>query len=663
MKLVFTSVFLFAFFVTLHSQDLSKEFGVIGTEEIEFKRYAKDRNAEAVVMFDIGKSYFIRDHNIYDVVFERITRIKILKNPGTRWAEVEIPFYQKGGIAEKVTDIVAYTYNFENGGIYPTTFNVDNVYEEKKNNNWSIKKFALPNVKEGSIIEYRYKIISPYLFNLQDWNFQWKIPVIYSLYEARITPFYEYVWLLQGAKQFDIFEEYEDKSSPVIIKSLGPYGDLKLNEMVYKFGMKDIPAFNDEEFITSWNDYVVKIDFQLAKIHHFDGKKFEIITTWPDLIKELSKDKSFGSYVSKSKGASSKILKSYDLAQKTDREKFDVIVGYVKNSFRWNGNNGYRATKTPKKFVSEKHGNSADINLFTVGMLNKAGIEAYPLLISTRNHGKIKQDYPFAHFFNYVLIYAELDGDVILSDATELFTLNDRIPARCINDKGLIINRDKTEWADLRYTVPSEKDTRILIDFDDDLKLRSDITLTATEYDAAYYRSKFTGNHTEILRSLHESGYNDIDAASVEISNQSDKSKPYLLRYVVSDSPEFINQKLYISPFQNEVIADNPLKQTVRTYPVDLTYPVKRKLSATLIIPKGFRVDLVPEDKVITNELFDLNYDIFVDEEKVVVTMKYYFKHAVYSPSNYSKVRSYFNDIVKKGNEKLVLSKIMVADE
>ena len=86
--------------ITLKAQSFSKEFGKIGIDEKELTQYAPDESAVAVVLFDIGKSHFVRIGNSFEVVFERTTRIKILSNAGLDWAEVEIPFYQEGQINE-----------------------------------------------------------------------------------------------------------------------------------------------------------------------------------------------------------------------------------------------------------------------------------------------------------------------------------------------------------------------------------------------------------------------------------------------------------------------------------------------------------------------------------------------------------------------------------
>lgn len=644
-----TLLFVLSWFI-IKGQNFSKEFGKIGKDEIELEQYALDNEAEAVVLFDIGKSYFERKENSFNVIFERSTRIKILSESGVDWAEVEIPFYQEGNIYEIVYDIEAYSYNYENGHINKTPLNISNAFDEKINNYWNVKKLAIPNVKKGTIIEYRYKINSQYKFNLRDWEFQWKIPVVYSEYEVRTIPFYEYAFLLQGASQFDSQSSYASKGVS------DQFGPITYQEMINKYIMKNLPAFSNEEFIASINDYIIKIDFQLAQINYTDGRKTEIITTWDRLITELLKDSDFGKYINKAEKISSKLISKEIGDLKTVKEKFNYILDYVKNNYNWNNNNGKYATKSPGKFIEEKNGSCADINLFTIGLLNAAGIDAYPVLISTRENGKIKFDYPFANAFNYVIILAEVEDEKILTDATESMNLNNRIPARCINDRGLIIKEDKVEWIGLECMFPSEIKTNIQIEIPDNENILTSISKTTTEYEALYYRNYDTDNIENIKNRIEAKGFNLIDS-TINVQNQSDKEKPYILTYKQTGKPEVINEKFYISPFLNEVITDNPLKQKERTYPVDLTYPKQRTYNTSILIPDGYKVEYLPSEHKIKNHLFELTYSIANEDNKLNLKFDYFFKNPIYSPNDYSKIKFYFNEIIKKGNEKIVLSK------
>ncbi len=654
-KIKITLLILVLFHLIVNGQNFSKEFGKIAKEEIELTEYALDKDAEAVVLFDIAKSYFVETSTSFDIVFERTTRIKILSESGIKWAEVEIPFYQEGNIYEKVYDIEASSYNFENGRLNKSTIDASNTYDEKKNEYWNIKKFAIPNVKVGSVIEFRYKINSQYKFNFRDWEFQWRIPVVYSEYVAKMIPFYEYTFIFQGASKFDIYESYQDKGLARNFGSASAYAEHSYNDMVYKFGMKNVPAFGDEEFISSINDYIIKLDFQLSKIHRLDGVKIDILTTWEDLIKELLKHQDFGNYISKSEKSATKLLDINGISQKCENDKFNMVLDYVKGNYNWNNHNDKYASKTPNQLIEDKFGNCADINLFTIGLLNSVGIESYPLIISTRENGKIKVDYPFNHFFNYVLILSIVDGKIILSDATEILSMNDRIPPRCINDKGLIIRKDKVDWISLDCLFTSGITTFLQIEILNN-NLAVDLLKMSTEYDALFFRNNYSDKIDNIKQIISSNNFS-LNDSSIQVQNFLDKTKPYKLRYNFTTKPEVVNDKIYISPFLQESVTDNPLKQKDRQYPVDMIYPTKRTYNSSISIPEGYVIDFLPEDFKISNDLFELNYSIKPYSDKIQVIFDYYFKKPIYQSDDYTKIKYYFDEIVKKGNEKIVLKK------
>lgn len=637
--------------LTIQAQDYTNSFGKVSLSEIEINEYPLDKDAEAVVLFDIGKSVFLEKNNSFELEFERTSRIKIFSEAGIEWAKIEIPFYQEGRIYEKVYDIVAYTYNLENGIIKKTPLNLSNSYEEKLNDSWDVLKFALPDVKAGSIIEYTYKISSQYLFNLRDWEFQWKIPVKYSEYEVKMIPFYSYSWILQGATKFDSQTSNIDKSLS------RQFGHIVFQDMVHNYIMKDIPAFKGEEFITSINDYIIKIDFQLSKITNLDGSVVNILSSFEEMIKDLEKHPDFGKYVKKAEKLSTKLIDVKNLLNKSETERFNYVLDFAKNNYRWDKNNRKYAEKSPNKFIDEKNGNSAELNLFTIGMLNSVGIESYPVIVSTRNNGKIQLNSPYTHFFNYVIILANVGGEIILSDATDNLSLNSRIPTRCLNDKGLIIKRDEVGWVDLECLIPSKLNTELELELTDSGDLNGLIKKTSTEYFALNFRKNYADNIEHIIKKLDAKNYTIIDS-TISVENQLDREKPYVLSYKLSSKAETINDKIYLKPFFDELISDNPLKQKSRTYPIDMVYPEKKTFKSTITIPEGYQVEFMPELQKIENSLFDLNYSILNDGKKIILSFDYYFKKAIYSAKDYSRIKFYFNEIVKRGNEKIVFSKI-----
>lgn len=632
----------------VHSQ--TRQYGKLSKEDIELQEYTLDKEAEAVVLFDIGKSFFVKGENGFDLVFERTTRIKILNESGLHYAEIEIPLYQEGTIFEEIYDLDAQAYNIENGQIIATKLETKKVFTEKINNFWTLKKFAIPNVKKGTIIEYKYKINSQYIFNLRDWNFQWRIPVIYSEYEVKMVPFYEYTWLLLNAKKFDNYVSYTDNGMKE------RFGNIEYNDLVHKYIMQNIPAFNGEEFISTINDYIIKIDFQLSKIYKPSGQVIQILTTWDKMIKEYLEHDNLGKYIDKCEKQAIKQINIDELKSLPDSLKFNYVLNYIKKNYNWNNYVSVYASKSVKKFIEEKTGNSADINLFAIGLLRSVGIKASPVILSTRDHGKILYDYPYAHFFNNVIILAEFNNQRILTDATEPLNPNTVIPAKCINDKGLILQDDKVEWMNLTSSQTSEIEIHINTSIYENIEFKSDVSIKSSLYEAIAYKKNYAENKPALVKQFGGSGYT-IEENTIQFKNHYIPDSAFLISYTMLGKSEVLNDKIYVAPFHNLAIDENPLKQKERTYPIDFTYPVKRTYKVNIQIPDGYNIEYIPSEQAFSNTLYDFSYKTVVNASDITITCSYYLKKSVYPNTDYARMKYFFGEIVKKTTDKIVLVK------
>jgi len=634
-------------------QNKRAEFGKINPDELNMQEYQADKAAGAVVLSDYGKSFFVRSDEGFEVIFERQTRVKILKESGMQYSEIEIPFYREGDIFEKIYDLSAFSYNLDQGKLVKKELNLTDCHDEKLNEYWHVRKFALPDVKPGTVIEYKYSIISQYIFNLRDWEFQWRIPVVYSCYQVHMIPFYEYSWLLQGANKFDSQRVYEDQSLP------RTFMNVTFDDLVNEFVMLNVPAFGDEKFISSFNDYVIKIDFQLAKVKYPNGAQQDVLTTWPELVKNLVKHGDFGRYAARSEKVSADLMDLVKVSKLSESERFDTILSYIKNHFNWNGTRSKYASKTPSEFVKDKFGNSAEINLFCIGMLRAAGIEAYPVLLSTRDNGRIKVDFPFVRFFNYVAIAAMIDGSMVLSDATAPLVMNRRLPARCLNDKGLIIKelntKEDVSWVNLECRTLSE--TRTVIRYKGVKEtFEAGVELTATEYDASELRAAYHTDNEKFLEPYQTDLYEIAEQSVVteQINGRSPKSR---VQYNITGKAETIDNKLYLDPFLGMIIKNSPLTASTRTYPVDMIYPRKKAYFAMVPIPEGYEVDYLPQDNTVANDVIELSYTARPTDGGLMISFIYSFLKPVYAASDYSRLKYYFNSIVNLGNEKIVFAR------
>ena len=631
-------------------------YGKVTLADFDQQAPPDDPEAEAVILCDKGHARFVDTETGFVVKFERYTRILILQESGFDWAEIEIPLYEdkKNDAYEVIRNLKARTYNVVDGEVVITRLDKKNVYEERYSKNVAIEKFAMPAVKEGSIIEFSYELFSPFVFNLPDWEFQNRIPTLFSKYEVGITPFYEYTFLLQGAKSFDFYESNDE------FANTKRFAGVEYYDRVHTYVMKNIPAFKDETFITSVEDYIIKIDFQLSRIQYPTGGDKKILTTWEEMNDTFLKNDRFGTYLKKSESQAKKILEEeFALDGFSNEEKFEAIVKYVKTHFHWDGRSSDLALKSVREFLKSHNGNSAEINLFLTGMLRAAGFEAKPVILSTRGHGKITVEYPYAHFFNYVIPLVELDGKYVLTDGTEPLLACNRIPARCINQQGLIIDKDGEGWVKLAnsITFPSISQKTMILhpDPDEDI-IFCELVEQSNEYMALSAKKGYAHGADQFIESREGLNLENIDIT--EVVNNEEIGEPFVIKYTADYPLEYVNDKILIPPFLSFPISENKLKQPDRRYPVDMNFKKHWYFSSTIQIPDGYELLEHPENVNINNDLVQINLKTEVMGSVLLCIGVIKFKKAVYQPENYKRLRAFYMEIVKRFNDRIVLNEL-----
>ena len=660
-RLLFLAVFLFTIVSSGKSQELSKRFSVIGSPEMDLEFYEKDPEADAVVLFNVGHSVFL-DGN-YNIEFSEIKRIKIFKASAMHYAEISIPYYVDGyGKTEIVRSIEAYTYNEENGVITTKELSKKAIYEETINDRWKVMKFAFPDVKEGSVIEYKYVLETPFRSKMPDWTFQDEIPTIYSEYKVNMIPFYEYVFIAQGIKKFD----YQNSEVGRVERKYGnvseAYGQtmgngFKFKDVIHTYVMKDVPAFKDEGFITSKTDYIMKLDFQLAKFHRPTGGSEEIISTWPKLTEELLDNDNFGKYVKKAQKQAKDILEELNLAGKTDKQKAKILVDYVRQHINWNKTFTEYAYHSPKELLEKRSGTSGEINLFIIGLLRQAGITASPVILSTRSHGKIAADYPFDHFFNYTAVLVEAYDNMFLADGTQSFVSYDKLPIWCLNEKGLVIREDKPFWVSLENNAPSFLSAQFtIIPNIEKLSSECSVNIQSTEYESFNYKFSYDDDASKLKDAFLDKGFKNVDEVSTMNYDRNDV--PYIMVIKGNSEVGVIASKIVVKPFLEMPIQKNRLQQKTRTYPVDMEYAKVIKYSSSIQIPDGYQPVSLPEGYNVADDLALVNITYKQEGNQVLSEASYSFKKAVYESHEYPRIKFYYDQIVKTFNQAIAFEKV-----
>jgi hypothetical protein len=121
----------------MQAQDYSREAGKVTQYEAKMTTFAGDPDAEAVILYEIGDYHFEGDYNTgqFMLYMKKSMKIKILKQAGLKYGDIEIPLYESGNNIERLDIERAITYNIDNGNITKTVLDTKTIYEEKMKNN------------------------------------------------------------------------------------------------------------------------------------------------------------------------------------------------------------------------------------------------------------------------------------------------------------------------------------------------------------------------------------------------------------------------------------------------------------------------------------------------------------------------------------------------
>jgi uncharacterized protein YfkK (UPF0435 family) len=646
------------------------KFGEIKTEDFGPTAYEVDSSAAAVVLADIGQSKFEGNNKgFFDIVYKKHKRLRIMNKNGFDEATISIRLYQFGNDEEKIEDFEAATYNVENGKVTVTKLDKASIFKDKINKNISMRKFTFPNIREGSIIEFKYTIKSRFpLYPLRDWEFQGSLPRIWSEYSVSIPAMFDYLVLGQNTRSFDIDDSQETNGMfSILVPGEDAYSSasvVNIQGKVYNnvWAVKDMPALKNEPFTTTVDNHIQKIEFELRSIRWPSGKVDDILGNWMKFADGMLKDEDFGAELNKNNAFSVSDVKKIADAGSTDKEKAMKIYAYVRDNFTCNDHDALWMSNPLKKTWQGKAGNVADINLLLIAMLRTYGYDAKPVILSTRNHGKAYELYPLTAKFNYVLARLKLGEEYVLLDASESKLGFGKLPLRAYNGYARIMDLPVpaligTLFAD---SVKETKITSVFIMNNEDGKgMSGSFTSNLGYYESYNLRDK-------LAKTTKEDFFKDVKKAysfETELENTSlEAEKVYEEPMVVKYDFKFSTDEdiLYINPMLTEATKENLFSSATRQYPVEMPFSFSETYVFNMEIPKGYKVEELPKStRVKLNDdegIFE--YIINSNGTNIQFRMKLALNKATFPKEDYETLRDFYAMVVKKQSEQIVLKKI-----
>ncbi|WP_286896379.1 MULTISPECIES: transglutaminase domain-containing protein [Sphingobacterium] len=656
MKSFFTGLLLLSG-VYLQAQDFS--FGKIKKEDFAITVDKIDTAANAFVLREYGSAEVSYDKNKGPVVqFFRHVRIKILNKEAYNYANFSIPLYKSGNDREVLMDIKGASYHLVGDKVVETEMTKANIFNENASENYAVTKAAIPQVQEGTIIEYRYRTESPFIFNLNAWEFQEDLPKIYSQYVTRIPEVFHYKANLKGglAVSDRKVENYNTGLDSQVGEVLG-------NKTTYT--MENIPAFHTEDYMTSSKNFRSIIFFELGRYSIPMGPTKDFSLTWENVRDKLVQDESFGGQV-KRKTALKEFIEPVLQDSKDDLEKAVRLYTYFQKQIKWNNRHSIYA-KNIKEAIEKRTGNSADINLGLVNALRYAKLDAIPVILSTRENGYAGLYAPAISEFNHVIAQVKIGENYYLLDATSPYEMFGNIPMKCVNFQGRSIPLEgESDWVKLEANLASTYSNFFYGELSEDGALKGKWITSRNGYGASKMRERLQGSNSEeeFYEKIDEEN-NRIKINSFKVSNRESLDKPLTEEFEIEirNFATLQNEQLLFNPYIDTKMSKNPFNLTERNYPIDFGSLVQEECYIEIKLPKGYAYPTEGKLKNISMALperaaryiFKINN---TTPDVLIIESATQLNKPLFMPEEYFDLKEFFSRIIQAEKLDVVLKKI-----
>lgn len=657
MKRILSVIFFLTICITTQAQYFKYK---VGKAEFPILDPNLEIDDDAIYLYSEGYAgiEYVSTKQDFRLVTDHQFCIQILNKNGFDHANIEIPYYVSGATREEVRRIKAFTYNYENGEFIKTKLNPSDIYREEIDLHHRKMKFAMPGVKEGSIIEISYHKESPFFFNFDRWAFQRSIPVVHSLYTAVIPEYFRYHILQKG---YEEAHDYNEKVNPVTVTGQSlPNGMMVYNTIEYFWEFRNVPPLKRERFTPAVRDYASSVEMELASISFPGAATKEYSITWDDFDEYLKKHEFFGQQLKKFNFLTDD-LEVFQAGRNGKEIPVTEVIDWVQSKMAWDGYVGFLAGDHLRKCYSDGSGNVSAMNLILIGALRELGYDAHPVLLSTRSHGKVLPSNPRISGFNYVVTGIDTGEGFDLIDVSRPCTFPKFLPEHCLNGQFRMQRPKGGEW--IEYKVPtSQKNSLVNGKIAPDGTITGEVSTSQNGYyglDVLEEEKEGEEGESAIIGSCPgELKYENFKVAE---PNENSPNVKTTFDFSVSGVVEDAEDLLFFPVGLLDVFEENPFRAEERLYPVDFGYPFQDTQILELEIPEGYKVESLPESAVVRFPgkkgvfMFQVNQP---EESKVLLTRTLIVSKPLFYAEEYQGLKEFFDHIIKKENEQIVLQKI-----
>jgi uncharacterized protein DUF3857 len=627
-------------------------FQPVSLEELKMTAEPNAPGAPAVILY----RQVDRDDSGHAAHEDNYIRIKILKEEGRKYADVEIPFYKEKG--NNVVNVRARTIR-PDGSIV----NFDGKVFEKqiaraKGLKYLAKTFTLPEVEVGSIIEYYYT---------------------YDLSEHYV---YDSHWILSQ----DLFT----KSAKF---SLKPYSSSYSNlgvrwswqglpagstppaagpDRVVRLEVSNVPAFETEDFMPPQNELKARVDFTYSEDRETDPAKYwqRVGKHLNDVVegfvgKHKAMEQAVGQIVSPSDPPEVKLRKIYARVQQLRNTSYEV-----RKSEQEQKRANYKDAENVEDVWKRGSGNGVQLTWLYLALVRAAGFEAYPVMVSDRRNYFFNPRMMDRTKLDANVVLVKLDGKDIYCDPGAAFTPFGMLEWSETAAKGLRLDKDGGSWVltSLPDSAASRLERTARLTLSETGDIEGKLTLKFTGLEAMRYRlQERNEDDAERKQFLEDQVKEYVPAAcEVELSNKPDwtsSEAPLLAEFSLkvpgwvagSGRRAMVPVGLFSEPEKHIFEHAN------RTHPIYFQYPFAKVDDLTLDLPLGWQISSLPTPQTLEGKVVAYTFKAENDKGSLHLSRKLTINMLLLENKYYPALRSFFQ-VVRTGDDgQVVLQPISTA--
>lgn len=677
-KLFILCAFLLQFLSPVHSQQATTatiepnlKYGKPSKEELSLTSYAPDTTATAIYLFHQGQSDFVY-HDGFQLTTEHWVRIKILKPQGVSYADVSVPYYSptdRDEGQERASDIEGCSYNMENGKCIKTSMKRESISFERINNLYKMLKFSLPAVKEGTVIEYHYKLYSDYFSHIDNWMMQEELPMLYNQYKITIPHVFIYNIELRGKDYIQV--KQRDSSIHATEREGGSVGgvskDFTVSAQETTFTSRNLPAIRqDEPYCWCPEDYKVQVSFDLQGTQFTPNEYKPYSQKWEDVDNQLLKPENtqFGKYLSFTNPFRPETKQAYN-SEMSFEEKIICAFQILKKKMAWNGR--YQLySKELEKVIPKGNGSNADLNFILISILKDFGLEAYPVVLSRRSSGMLPYNFPSLQKLNtFIVAVYDINKQkyVFLDGSMDVPALN-ILPLELSVNKARILSpkvKEEKKWVNVMALADNKSFMKIEARMEGN-QVKGHRSTILYGQEAVEYQANEKHKQDSIVSApeSNASQKNKLTVTNLKVKKQEndwaliEEEFDFVLQTDQTDS------HLYINPMLFPQLKSNPFIQTERVLPIEFPYPYKFTMLTTLTLPEGYEVEETPQPQVIRTQGDGLQCKYMIQRQGNTISLNYifYLKEPIFLTEQYKQLQELWTKAIEKNNALIVLKKL-----